>query len=179
MAVKRTVHLDKRKNQLTFNFQVDLEDILNVEGGNQENLSDFEFRSRLKLKEVLDDAAKRSKEPLDRIEVAARLSRKLGREITKTHLDQWVALSAVQKRIHADTLKGLCEVLDDWRPLHFMVEACGFKMLDPDLAVCAEYGAKMLFKKMIDTDLKELASGVDEDALRSRLMQRMDKGKVR
>ncbi len=165
------------KDQISFNFTLDIKDILKLEGGDQENLSDFEFRLRLKLKDVLDDAAKRKSKPLDRTEVAARISRKLGREISKTQLDQWIALSAVQKRIHVDSLKALCEVVEDFRPLHFFVESCGLKALEPEDAVCAEYGAKMLMRKMLDSELRGV--DIDEDKLKAHLVKRIQEGKIR
>lgn len=84
-------------------------------GGSQIELSDFEFGLRRILKTVLDECGKREKDPLDRVEVAARMSRKLGRDITKTHIDGWVAMSAIERRIHVDALKALCDVTEDSR----------------------------------------------------------------
>ena len=68
--------------------------------GNRHELSSFEFGLCQILKTVLDDASKRPNDPLDRIEIASRMSKRLGREITKSHIDGWVAMSAVERRIH-------------------------------------------------------------------------------
>jgi hypothetical protein len=162
------------KNQFNFHFQI-AEGLgaQPLEGGSQEALSDFDFYLRGTLKVVIDACAKREQDPMDRFEVAARMSRKLGREITKSKIDQWIAMSTVQHRIHVDALKALCEVTGDWAPLHVFVESCGFKALSPDEALAAEYGSKMLFKRMIDTDLKGLLSDIDEQELRKKLMDRV------
>lgn len=164
------------KDQMTFQFTVDVATLMSLEGGSQETLSDFEFRFRQMLKSVLDECGKREKDPMDRFEVAARMSRLLGREITKTHIDHWTAMSTVQRRIHVDALKALCEVLSDMRPLHFFVEACGFKALSPDEALCAEYGAMMLVERKMKRATKNLLSDVDEDRIYSKLIKRITGG---
>lgn len=154
-------------NQMIFDLFQGLSERLPVEGGSQENLSDFEFGLTRLLKTVLEEAS------IDRFEVAARMSRKLGREITKNTIDQWTAMSAVQKRINVDALKALCEVTGDWRLLHFFVESCGFTALEPEEAVYAEYGAKMMMKRMIDDDIKETLSKADGGILRQRMIKRI------
>lgn len=156
------------QNQMILDLFQNIAERLSVEGGSQEHLSDFEFRFRQTLKAVVDKAQ------MDRFEVAAKMSRLLGREITKTHIDQWTAMSTVQRRIHVDALKALCEVTGDWSAMKMMVESCGFRFMTPEEAVCAEYGAKMMLKKMIDSDIKETLSGVDEAALRRQLINRMN-----
>ncbi len=164
------------KNQFHFDFNFNFADIPQarpLEGGNQDQLSDFEFHLRATLKSALDRAGKRDSDPLDRYEVAARMSRKLGREITKSHVDQWVAMSTVQRRIHVDALKALCEVINDYTPLHTLVESCGYRALHPEEAAAAEYGSKMLFKRMIDADLKDILSDLNEVELRRRLIGRI------
>ncbi len=155
------------KNQMILDLFADMVENLSLQGGSQENLSDFEFNFRRELKVAIDDSG------MDRYEVAARMSRLLGREITKSHLDQWTALSTVQRRIHADSLKALCEITDNWSALKLLVESCGFRMLTQDEAICAEYGAKMMLKKMIDSEIKDTLSGMDESALRQALVKRM------
>lgn len=168
--------IKRTKDQFTFDFNFNFGQapaVMAVEGGSQDSLSDFEFGLRRSIKESLDKCARRHQEPLDRYEIAARMSRKLGREITKSHIDQWSAMSTVQRRIHADSLKALCEVISDWTPLHVLVEACGFKALHPDEAAAAEYGSKMLFKRIIDSELKEILSGIDEAELRNSLLKRL------
>ena len=176
MSKKRS----KDKNQLYLDFSINIggaTETHSLEGGNQENLSDFEFGLRCSLKKSLDKCAKRNDDPLDRYEVAARMSRKIGREITKSHIDQWTAMSTIQRRIHVDTLKALCEVTSDYSPVHYFVESCGFKALHPDEAKAAEYGSKMLFKRMIEADLKETLSEIDEGELQRLLIKRVLGGK--
>lgn len=160
------------KDQMILDLFADMVENLSLQGGSQEHLSDFEFRFRRELKAAIDAAG------MDRYEIAARMSRLLGREITKSHIDQWTALSTVQRRIHADSLKALCEITDNWSALQLLVESCGFRMLTQDEAVYAQYGAKMMLKKMIDSEIKDTLSGMDEAALRSALMKRMKGGKA-
>ena len=63
-------------------------------------------------------------------------------------------------------------MIEDWVPMHAFVESCGFKALHPDEARAAEYGSKMLFKRLIDSDLKDILKDIDEDELRHRLVKR-------
>lgn len=159
-----------------FHFDPDSGAIVPVEGGNQEQLSDFEFKLRQSLKEALDHVAKRKDDPLDRIEVSARMSRKLGREVSKTHLDQWTAMSTVQRRMPVDALKALCEVISDWRVMHCFVESCGFKALEPLEAKCAEFGAQFALKSLIDGKMKNIKADLEDPELIALLMKRVVKG---
>ena len=166
----------KDTNQTTFDFHFHFSDDsvrnCSLQGGSQEELSDFDRGLRLTMRNVLDDLSKREINPMDRYAVAAAISRSLGRDISKTHLDQWVAMSAVQRRIHADSLKAFCEVTGDNRPLHYFVESFGFKALHPEEASLAEYGAKMALKRAIDNDLKGLQPTLDDPLLLERITQR-------
>lgn len=165
------------RNQFDFHFHFGtVPESRPVEGGSQENLSDFEFHMRRVLKQSVDDCGRRETDPLDRFEIAARMSRKLGREITKSHIDQWAAMSTVQRRIHIDALKALCEVTGDWAPLHALVESCGFKALRPDEAAAAEYGVLELLKRRFMTSQKEILNAMDEDALLLSVMKRSREG---
>lgn len=178
MVVKKTGKGKGSESQQVFHFHFSAnpDDILPVEGGSQEELSDFEFRLRQILKEVLDSVAKRKTDPLDRFEISARMSRKLGREITKSHLDQWTAMSTVPRRMHVDAMKALCEVIGDWRVFHCFVESCGFKALDPLEAKCAEFGAQFAIKSVIDGKLKDIKSELEDPELIQLLMSRVIKG---
>lgn len=161
------------RDQMTFQFTVTKDELLTLSGGSQEKLSDFEMELRLCMKTVLDDAGKRALDPLDRIEVAARMSRALGREIQKSHIDQWVALSTVQRRIHVDALKAFCEITQDYRPLHIFVESCGFRMLDKDLALCAEWGASEVLRRSLANKQKSLGAELESPGTIEALAKRV------
>ncbi len=176
MAKRGTKKQVDQRQMILDLFEEFIGDHLSLQGGSQTSLSDFEFRFRQLLKTVLDDVAKRPQDKLDRIEVAARMSRLLGREITKNQIDQWTAMSAIQKRMQVDALKAFCEVTGDWRTLKFFGESCGFRVLTPHEATCAEYGAQMMLKRLIDSDIKETLNGMDEHALRQIMIQRMGGG---
>lgn len=172
----RHAKLSKAEKGMMFDLFDRIETVLSLDGGSQENLSDFDFRFRMHLKDVLEDVSKRPEKPLSRSDIAASMTKLLGRKIVKDHLDQWIALSAIQKRIHVDALKALCDVIGDHRPLNFFVEACGFVMLTPDEAVYAEYGSKMLMKRMIEDDIKETTSKARMESLRAKMKHRIKGG---
>lgn len=159
-----------------FNF-VDPPETSSLEGGSPTSLSDFDMKFRITLKLTTDDVGKRDNDPLDRFEIAARMSRRLGRDVTKTSIDQWIAMSTPERRIPVDALKAMCEVMNDWSPLENLVEACGFKLLSPDEAKAAEYGATILMKEMIDADLKRQKNSINQNALQRDLQKRMMENK--
>ncbi len=163
------------KNTFDFNFD-DPPEVKTLEGGSPTSLSDFDMKLRSTLKKCVDLAGKRDNDALDRIEIAARMSRLLGREITKANIDQWIAMSTVERRIHADALKALCEIIGDWQPLETFVEACGFKLLSPEEAKAAEYGATMLMKEMIDGDVKRIKGEINHSILQRDLQKRIAEG---
>ncbi|MBI1214521.1 MAG: hypothetical protein GC185_01720 [Alphaproteobacteria bacterium] len=162
-------------DQMTFNFTAEAQRLA-LEGGDQHTLSPFERRLRQVLKAVFDDAARRGADPIDRAEIARRMTEKLGREISKSHLDQWTAMATVDRRMHVDALKAVCEVTGDLRPMHAFAEASGLKLLTAEEAVCAEYGAKLLFKKLLTEDIKDTLQGVDEQSLKAQLVARFEGG---
>lgn len=132
---------------------------------------DFDHRQRLEIARVLDDVAKRPVEPMDREAVAAAMSSLLGRRVSKAQLDQWSAPSQGDRRIHVDALRALGLATGDWRALHHLVEACGFRALTPQEAVCAEYGALQAVRRHIDQRARALTG--DMEGLVSGLMSKM------
>lgn len=147
-----------------FNFTQPPE-MLGLEGGSRTNLSEFEMRFRLALKRVTDSS--------DRADLAAAMTQKLGREVTKVQIDGWIALSTPERRIHADALKALCECVGNYEPLRVLAEACGFKLMTPQEASAAEYGATMLLKEMIEGDLKSIKGRINKNKLREDLQKRL------
>ncbi|MDX2094334.1 MAG: hypothetical protein SFW64_00080 [Alphaproteobacteria bacterium] len=164
------------KNQLTFSFEVSVDDVFTLEGGSPAGLSDFDFHLRNTLKELLDDAARRPVNPLDREEIAARMTDKLGRRITKTHLDEWTAKATINRRIHVDALRGLCEVTGDMRPIHYFVESCGLRALTPDLARCAEWGASEVIRRNLANKQKSLGIELENPTVINALTNRLLNG---
>ena len=157
---------DPRQMELNFNFYATPRPEHNLENGSNNSLSNFDFQLRKILKQVLADC------PISRLELAKEMSKILGREITKNHIDGWVAMSAIERRLHTDALKAICEITDDYRLLHFLSESLGFKALSSDEAEFAEYGAKVFFKKMIDSDLRSAFKSADQQKLAERLKSR-------
>lgn len=164
------------KNQLTFSFEVSADDIFALEGGSQNELSQFEREMRMMMKRVLEEVAKRDVDPLDRYEIAARMSRKLGREVPKSRLDEWTAMACVSRRMHVDSLKAFCEVVGDMRPIHMLVESCGLKALTPDLALCAEWGAAEVLRRSLASKQKTLGNELENPGVIDALAQRLLSG---
>ncbi len=161
----------------TFNFIMgDAPKARALDDGDSEQLSGFEMGLRQLLKQVLEDCGRRADTPLNRAQVAEGMTALLGREISKAHLDEWTAMSKVQRRIHADALKALCEVTGDWRCLHYFVESCGFKALEPDMAVCAEYGAATAVIENLQRGQKRLKGDLENPVVIGRLMKRLTGG---
>lgn len=164
------------KNQLTFSFEVTPEDVFELSGGSPAALSDFDFRLRQAMKVALEHAANRPEDPIDRTEVAARMSAKLGRRITKTHIDEWTAMATISRKIHADSLKALCEVTGDLGPAHVFIESFGLRALDAKMAQFAEYGAAEIVKKNLTNKQRSLSNELDNDAVISALAGRLLSG---
>lgn len=122
---------------------------------------DFDATQRARIAATLDQAARRPVAPMDRDQVAASMSLILGRRVSKVQLDQWSAPSQADRRIHADALRALCIVTGDWRAFHHFVEACGFKALTPQEAVCAEFGALHAVRRHLDAKARSLAGDME------------------
>ncbi len=156
---------DPRQMELHFNFYAEPEKY-SLKNGDKYSLSDFDFELRKILKQVLADSG------ISRTKLAKEMSNLLGREITKNHIDGWTAMSAIERRLHTDALKAICEITEDYRLLHFVAESLGFKALSTDEAEFAEYGAKVFFKKMIDSDLRTAFKTADKTELINKLKKR-------
>lgn len=166
------------KNQLTFSFEVTPEDVFELSGGSPAALSDFDFRLRQAMKQALENAGKRSGDPIDRTIVAERMSTKLGRRITKTHVDEWTAMATISRKIHADALKALCEVTGDLGPAHVFIESFGLKALDPEMAKCAEYGAAEHLRRSLAGKQKNISAELEHADIAQLLAKRLLGGKA-
>lgn len=161
-----------------FNFD-DIPEKQTLEGGSPTTLSNFDMRLRIQLKKSVEGARRRKDDPISRTDIASRMTKLLGREFTKSNLDQCVALSTTDRRLHVDALKALCEVTNDYKPLEVIVESCGFKMLTAQEATTAEYGSLMLMKEMIDDDLKNKKLRIDIQQLKGDWNSRLSGGAIR
>ena len=108
--------------------------------------------------------------------MAAAMSAILNREVTKTALDEWTAMSKVTRRIHADALMALCQATRDWRAMHYFVRACGFVALEPDMAVCAEFGAQTAIIEHLQKGQKKLKADLEPPDVPGRLTKRLTGG---
>jgi len=167
---------DPRQGELHFTFYQASEKAARpatLEGGSPLSLSDFDFELRKILKQVLADHKP------GRARLAEQMTARLGREITKNHIDGWTAMASIERRIHTDALKAVCEITEDYRLMRFMAESCGFVLLTEEEAALADYGSKVLFKKMLDQDLRRSFSEADKRVLKKRLTDRLKGGPKR
>ena len=73
-------------------------------------------------------------------------------------------------------MKALCEVTNDHRAMHYFVEQCGFKALEPYMAACAEYGAKTALMERLKTESKDLKEQMENPELLARLLNNLGGG---
>ncbi len=151
--------------QTSFNFYASSQ-APTLGNGSTTKLSDFDFELRKLLKKILSDHKG------SRANLAKQMTVLLGREITKHHIDGWVAMSSIERRIHTDALKAICDITKDYRLIHFLAESCGYKALSHEEAEFADYGAKVFFKKMLDKDLKAAFKSSNKAQLAEKLKQR-------
>lgn len=119
----------------------------------------FDLALRAALAKALETAEAKA---MDREAVAQAMSRIVGRTVSKTNLDQWVAPSQGDRRPHVDHLRAVCLVTGDFAPLRHLVEACGFVLMRPDDARLARFGAMMLIKRQVARTESEIGQSFDE-----------------
>ncbi|MBX9267689.1 hypothetical protein [Chromobacterium violaceum] len=122
-----------------------------------QNLYDAGIRQM--LVSALDDAFARG---LSRERVADAMSEKLARPVNKSHLDLWCAPSQIDRRIPVDALMALMAVCEDARPLEWMAQQAGRKVLTTDEALCAEFGAMAVLDRHIKAKQKAIEGQMDE-----------------
>lgn len=149
-------HLQDNKTLSLFDYQPKAQvSKVSVESKSRNDLSDFERSLRAIIKEALKG--------YDREDVACKMSDLLGREVTKTNLNEWTAFSKPERRIHFDAAFALCQILNNYKILHFFTEALGFKALHEDQAVFAELGLKTAMKQKADKELKQVNAELNQN----------------
>jgi hypothetical protein len=154
-------HMAGDPRQTAFNFFAPATELTTRNRADTPAADDFDNTQRLRIAATLDEAARRPVAPMDRERVAAAMSLILGRRVSKVQLDQWSAPSQADRRIHADALRALCLATGDWRAFHHFVEACGFRALTPQEAVCAEFGALHAVRRHLDAKARSLAGDME------------------
>lgn len=125
--------------------------------------ADFCAHARELLAESL--AAAKDKLGLDRWEIATRMSRIIGRDITKNMLDRYCAPSADDWRFPLEALPALVQVTEDARLLTFITEACGFKAMPGEAAVLAELVTLELEERRLRERMAAARKRLPQDAL--------------
>lgn len=101
----------------------------------------------LAVRDVLADmlaGASRDRQPLDRFQVAAELSRLTGREISRHMLDRYAAPSTEDWRLPLELLPALVLVTGNFRLLEMVAEKCGCKILRGSEAMLTELGGLLM-----------------------------------
>jgi hypothetical protein len=143
-----------------------------AETGGAPEETDFDLGLRRVLKQMLADLVSRAIDPLDRAALAERLTKRLGRQIGPTQIDQWVAPSQIDRRLHADGLFALTKETGDMRALQFVVEACGMRLLAPREAGFAQFGALTAIEERLKKEKRKALDSItdqDVDALLARV----------
>ena len=139
---------------------------------------DLDARLRECLSETL--ARARAAKGMDRHDLAAAVSRLIGRDVSKSMLDRYCAPSAEEWRLPANVVPAVCQVTGDYRLLELLTAACGCGVLRGAEAMLAELGAAILAEKQTTKRRKELEAAVPADlldALRQRAQERVREGR--
>jgi hypothetical protein len=97
------------------------------------------------VKELITAALKKT--PLSRHEVAAEMSRKLDKEITKAQIDSWSAESKENHGIKVAVLNAFMESTGDKTILHLLCENAGGYFIEGEDALYTELGKIEQMKK--------------------------------
>lgn len=127
-----------------------------------------------------DTLATAKAEGYDRFDVAAKVSRLTGREISKHMLDRYSAPSAEDHRFPLEALPALVQATGDFRLLELVAQKCGCKILRGEEAVLAEIGALMLQDRTTKARLDHIKKAVPDsvmDRLVSEVLKRMGGGR--
>lgn len=122
------------------------------------------------LSAMLDD--------MDRDKVAAAVSDRIGRRVTRTQLDQWVAPSQKDRHTPADAFVAIMLVTGRIDPLEGAAALMGRKVVTQEEAVCAEFGALALVQQQAASRQKLIRAQMD-DVLAGQLLGRMKQAAVK
>lgn len=113
------------------------------------------------LSRTLHETAARG---LDRFEVAALVSRRSGRDMTKNMLDRYCA-EAGEWRFPLEALPALTLATGDYRLLERIAEVCGCRLLRGEEAMLAEIGALTLQERATKERLSHIRRHIKEDVM--------------
>lgn len=111
----------------------------------------------------------------DREALAAELTERLARSITKATLDQWCAPSQADRRPHVDAWLAIMQITGDVSPLELAAASLGRRVLTIDEALLAEYGAQALMSMQAKARQKQIEGQMDETLFKS-IMGRVKRG---
>lgn len=109
---------------------------------------------------------------LDREKLAAEVTNRIGRRVTKTQIDQWVAPSQTDRHPPADALLAIMLISGQTHALDGMAALMGRKTVTHDEAICAEFGALALLQQQASSRQKLIRSQMD-DVLAGQILNRM------
>jgi len=99
------------------------------------------------VRELVSEALKRTR--LSRYEVAAEMSKLLGREITKSQIDSWSAESKENHRFPLAYLNAFCEATEDKTIIRLIAERAGGYFIEGEDALYTELGKLEQMKRDI------------------------------
>lgn len=126
----------------------------------------------IRLRAAISEAIRRSGK--DRYDICAEMAKLTGVEVSKHGLDSWSAESRAKssdlldtngnKRwgIPAELLAAFCQAVDDWRPIHIIVEACRLKAVRGKDIVRARLGEVQEEVNRLNKERKQLERALTE-----------------
>lgn len=133
------------------------------------------------IREALNDALALAKaEGMDRYDIAARISRLSGRDMSKDMLDRYTASSSDGHRFPLEALPALIQATGNFSLLELVAHKCGCKILRGEEAMLAEIGALMLQQRTNKARLDQIKTAVPDsvmDRLVSEVLKRLGAGK--
>ena len=120
---------------------------------------------QVQLKESVSRAMSISK--LSRYEIAGQISNLLGKDVTKYHLDAWVAESKDGHRLPAEYLVAFCKVTGSYEPLNLICKPLGLFIMPGSDALRSEI-------RKIDEEIEGLMT---EKEKRLVFLQKISSGK--
>jgi len=115
------------------------------------------------LREMVSEALKKTR--LSRYEVAAEMSRLIGREITKSQIDSWSAESKENHRFPLAYLNAFCEATGDKSIVRLIAEKAGGFFIEGEDALYTELGRIEKLKKELQ----------DKERLIKQMLEKMRK----
>lgn len=114
----------------------------------------------IKVKNLLSEALKKC--PYSRHEVAAKLSKKTGKEITYHTLNSWTAESKELRRFPVEFLPAFCHVTGDFTILKVIANIAGGFFIEGEEAIYTQLGRIQAEEAKLEKEKKEIQKRLED-----------------